>query len=92
MTGRGRGTHIMAISTVSDNDRYWAAMKQAYGRLPSGARWSFAVSSTDGTKAINIIVGDSVESVRGFFEEYAGPFAATEYFEADAANAVGLPK
>jgi hypothetical protein len=92
MTGPGGGTHVMAVSTVSNNDRYWAALKQAYGRLPAGTRWTLAVSSTDGTKAINIIVGDSVESVQSFFEEYAGPFAATEYFEADAANAVGLPK
>jgi hypothetical protein len=92
MTGRERGRYVMAVSTVSDNDRYWGALKRAYGRLPAGARWTFAVSSTDGTKAVNIIAHDSVESVRGFFEEYAGPFAATEYFEADAANAVGLPK
>lgn len=92
MTGRERGRYVMAVSTVSDNDRYWGALKRAYGRLPAEARWTLAVASTDGTKAVNIIVHDSVESVRGFFEEYAGPFAATEYFEADAANAVGLPK
>jgi hypothetical protein len=92
MSGPGRGTHVMAVSAVSDNDRYWGALKRAYGRLPAGARWTLAVASTDGTNAVNIIVGDSVESIRSFFEEYAGPFAATEYFEADAANAVGLPK
>ena len=39
-----------------------------------------------------VIAHDSIDSVKSFFEEYAGPFAATEFFEADAANAVGLPK
>jgi hypothetical protein len=41
---------------------------------------------------VNIIVHDSIDSVKSFFEEYVCPFGTTEYFEADAANAVGLPK
>lgn len=84
--------HIMAVSTVSDNDRYWGALKKAHSRLPKGAKWTLAVASADGRKAVNLIVHDSVDGVRGFFEDHAGQFATTEYFEADAANAVGLPK
>ncbi|MEV0351195.1 hypothetical protein AB0H88_35920 [Nonomuraea sp. NPDC050680] len=82
----------MAVSTISDADRFWSSLKKAHGKLPKGAKWTLAVSSTDGTKAVNVIVHDSVDGVKGFFEEYAGPFATTDYFEADAANAVGLPK
>lgn len=84
--------HIMAVSAISDNDRYWSALKKAHGRLPRGAKWTVAVSSADGTRAVNVIVHESVADVRSFFEEYAGAYADTEYFEADAANAVGLPK
>ncbi|GAA4671026.1 hypothetical protein [Phytohabitans rumicis] len=84
--------HVMVVSTVSDEKRFWAGLKKAHGRLPREARWTLAVASTDGTKAVNVITHDSVDAVRGFFEEHAGPFATTEYFEADAANAVGLPK
>jgi hypothetical protein len=84
--------HVVAVSTVSDNDRFWASLKMAYGRLPRGARWTLAVASTDGTRAVNVIVHDSIDSVRSLFEEHAGSSGATEYFEADAANAVGLPK
>jgi hypothetical protein len=84
--------HVIAVSKISDNDRFWGSLKKAHSRLPKGARWTLAVASADGTKAVNAIVHDSVDSVRSFFEEHAGPFAATEYFEADAANAVGLPK
>lgn len=86
------GMHVMAVSTISDNGGYWDAMKAAYGRLPKGARWTLAVSSTDGSRAVNVIVHDSVDDVRTFLEEHAGAYATTEYFEADAANAVGLPK
>jgi len=81
----------MAVSTVSDEQGFWNAMKKAYGRLPAGARWTLAVASADGTRAVNVIVHDSIDEVRGFVEEWGGRYAATEYFEADAGNAVGLP-
>ena len=84
--------YVMAVSTISDTDKFWSSLQRAYGQLPKGARWTLAVASTDGTKAVNVIVHDSIESVKSFFEGYAGPFGSTEYFEADAANAVGLPK
>lgn len=84
--------HNMAISTISDNGKFWNALKKAYSQLPGGARWTLAIGSTDGTRAINVITYDSIDSLKSFFEEYAGPFGTTEYFEADAANAVGLPK
>jgi hypothetical protein len=84
--------HVMAISTISDNQRFWNAVKKAHGQLPKGAKWTLAVASADGTRAVNVVAYDSIDSVKSFFEKYAGPFASTDYFEADAANAVGLPK
>ena len=83
--------YVMAVSTISDNDKFWGSLKKAYSQLPKGARWTLAVASTDGTKGVNVIVHDSIDSVKRLFEEHAGPFGTTEYFEADAANAVGLP-
>jgi len=84
--------HVMVVSTISDHGRFWSGLKKAHGRLPGGAKWTLAVASTDGTKAVNVIAHDSVNAVRSLFEEHTGAFATTEYFEADAANAVGLPK
>lgn len=84
--------YVMALSTISDHDQFWGSLKKAYSHLPGGARWVLAVESTDGTRAVNVIIHDSIESIKSFFEKYAGPFGTTEYFEADAANAVGLPK
>jgi hypothetical protein len=84
--------HVMAVSTVSEQAGFWNALKKAHGRLPHGARWKLAVASTDGTKAVNVIAHDSVDAVRSFFEEMSAPYATTEFFEADAANAVGLAK
>ncbi|MET8862710.1 hypothetical protein ABZW11_07100 [Nonomuraea sp. NPDC004580] len=83
--------HVVAVSTVSDGDRFWDALKSAYGQLPRGAAWTVAVAGTDGTKAVNVFVHDSVDGVRSFVERHVGPYATTEYFEADAANAMGLP-
>ncbi len=83
---------MLAVSTVSDNSEFWNGLKKAHALLPGGARWKVAVASTDGAKAVNIIAYDSVDGVRDFFETHAGAYATTEYFEADAANAVGLPR
>ena len=84
--------HVLAISAVSDGSKFWNGLKKAHGRLPPGAVWKLAVASTDGTRAVNVIAHDSVDRVREFFETHAGAHASTEYFEADAANAVGLPR
>jgi hypothetical protein len=84
--------HVMAVSTVSDDDKFWSDLKKAHAKLPRGAKWKLAVASKDGAKAVNIIIHDSIEGVRDFFEAHAGAYATTEYFEADAANAVGLPR
>ncbi|MFH8369610.1 hypothetical protein [Streptomyces sp. NPDC018031] len=84
--------YVMAVSTVSDDGRFWSGLKRAHAELPAGAAWKLAVASEDGTKAVNVITHDSVDGVRDFFEAYTGPYATTEYCEADAANAVGLPR
>jgi hypothetical protein len=83
--------HVMAVSTISDERGFWSGLKKAHGRLPRGSTWVLAVASTDGTRAVNIVTGDSVDGVRTFFDEHTGATAVTEYLEADAANAVGLP-
>jgi hypothetical protein len=84
--------HVMAVSAVAHNDEFWGSLKKAYGRLPKGAKWTMAVASTDGTRAVNVITHSSIEGVRSFFDEHVGAFATTDFFEADADNAVGLPK
>lgn len=84
--------HIMAISSVTDGDRFWGALKKAHGRLPRGAKWTLAIASTDGTRAVNVIEHDSIAAVRELLDGHAGAAATTEYFEADAANAVGLAR
>jgi hypothetical protein len=82
----------MAVSTVSDEGKFWSGLKKAHAKLPKGAKWKVAVASKDGAKAVNIVSYESVDGVRDFFETHTGGYAETEYFEADAANAVGLPR
>ncbi|WP_245761470.1 hypothetical protein [Saccharopolyspora shandongensis] len=82
----------MAVSTVSEDGKFWSGLKKAHAKLPKGAKWKLAVASKDGAKAVNVIDHDSIDAVRDFFEAHTGAYAATEYFEADAANAVGLPR
>ncbi|MEI5135753.1 hypothetical protein RB199_30450 [Streptomyces libani] len=82
----------MVVSTVSDDGKFWSGLKKAHAQLPKGATWKLAVASRDGAKAVNILTHDSLEGVRDFFEAHAGAYATTEYFEADAANAIGLPR
>ena len=84
--------HIMTVSKVSVSDSFWNSLKSGYGQLPAKTMWVLAVASTDGSKAVNIFVHDSIDGVREFFEKYTDAFAVTEYFEVDADNAVGLGK
>ncbi|MCW7988907.1 hypothetical protein GTW98_26305 [Streptomyces sp. SID8375] len=84
--------YVMVVSTVSDDGKFWSGLKKAHAALPKGATWKLAVASRDGAKAVNILAHDSLEGVRDFFEAHAGAYATTEYFEADAANAIGLPR
>ena len=89
---RKEKAHVLAISAVADEGKFWNGLKKAHGRLPAGAAWKLAIASKDGTRAVNVIAHDSVDAVREFFDTHAGAHATTEYFEADAANAVGLPR
>lgn len=84
--------HVLAVSTVANDREFSSGLKKAHARLPRGARWKVAVASADGAKVVNIITHDSVEGVRDLLEAHVGAHATTEYFEADAANAVGLPR
>lgn len=84
--------HVLVISTISDERRFWDALKKAHGRLPKETRWALAVASTDGGTAVNVLVHESVDAVRNFLEPAIGDAATTRYLEADAGNAVGLAK
>ncbi|MER7171406.1 hypothetical protein [Streptomyces mesophilus] len=84
--------YVMAVSTVSDDRKFWSALKRAHAKLPKGSQWKLAVADRDGVKAVNVITYASVDGLREFFEAHAGDHATTEYFEADAANAIGLAR
>ncbi len=67
--------YVMAVSTISDNDKFWGSLKKAYGQMPKGAKWTLAVGSTDGTKAVNVIVHDSITASRASSRSTPAPLA-----------------
>jgi hypothetical protein len=83
--------HVMAISSVPNIASFRNSLKAAHGQLPRGANWVIAIASIDGTKAVNVVVHESIGGIPSLFEEHIGDYATTDYLEADAANAVGLP-
>ena len=83
--------HVMAISSVPNSASFWNSLKAAHGQLPRRANWVIAIARTDGTKAVNVVVHESLGEIRSLSEEHIGDYATTDYVEADAANAVGLP-
>jgi len=83
--------HVSALSTVSNKVSLRNSLKATQRQLPRGANWVIAIASTDGTKAVNVVVHVSLREIRSLFEEHIGDYATTDYVEADAANAVGLP-
>jgi hypothetical protein len=79
--------YVIAIHDISDPDAFWAEQPD----LPEGLELPTVAPSPDGTRAICIWKGDSVDAVREFVDGATGEVANNEFFEVKDENAQGLP-
>jgi hypothetical protein len=61
------------------------------GRLPKGVKPLEYLPSTDGRKADCVWEAETLASLQQFLDRETGTAARNEYFEVNAANAIGLP-
>ena len=79
--------YVIAIHDISDPDAFWAEQPE----LPEGLELPTVAPSPDGTRAICIWKGDSVDAVREFVDGATGEIANNEFFAVNDENAQGLP-
>jgi hypothetical protein len=82
---------VMAIHTIADPQRFFAAVEAGMKDMPSGLSVTAMVPSRDRSKAVCVWEADSVDAVSSLVEETTGDSSTNEFFEVDAANAIGLP-
>jgi hypothetical protein len=82
---------VVAVHTITDPDRFFPAAQAGMQALPEGLRVDSLAPSTDGSKAVCVWQAESVDAVRSLVDETVGDASTNEFFEVDAANAIGLP-
>lgn len=82
--------YVIAIHTISDPEKFFAAAEEGTSRLPEGVELPCVLPSTDGSKTICLWRADSVDTVRALVEEMVGAFSSNEYFAVNDEQAMGL--
>lgn len=81
--------YVSVIHTISDPDRFWSAAEE--GELPQGVTLHSSFPNPDGSKAVCLWEGDSVDAVKEVIEGSVGEVSSNEYFTVNADKAQGLP-
>jgi hypothetical protein len=79
--------YVIAIHDISDPDTFWSNQPD----LPDGLELPTVAPSPDGTRAICVWKGASVDAVREFVDGATEGVATNEFFEVNEDNAQGLP-
>jgi hypothetical protein len=81
--------YAIAIHTISDPEKFWAGAQDM--EIPSGLTLHSVVGNQDGTKAVCVWEGDSVDSIRNFVDPVTEGISMNEYFQANEQYSTGLP-
>ena len=82
---------IIAQHTISDPERFSAAVEAGMKDLPADVRLHSAIPSSDGSRSTCLWEAGSLEAVTALVEDSVGDVSTNEYYEVDAQSAVGLP-
>jgi hypothetical protein len=83
--------YVSVVHTISDPQRFWSAADEGAEGLPAGVTLHSAFPNPDGSRAVCLWQGDSVDAVKEVVEGTVGEVSDNDYFEVDAARAQGLP-
>ena len=82
-------SHVIAIHSISDPDRFWAAVGQT--EIPQGTTLHTVLPNDDGTRAVCVWEADSADAVKQLVEGTVGDVSSNEFFQVNPQNAQGLP-
>lgn len=81
--------YVIVEHTVNDPQTFGAAVEAA--EIPSHLTLHQSLPKGDGTQAVCLWEGPSVDAVRSYVEEGVGHVSSNVYFAVDADKAIGLP-
>jgi hypothetical protein len=81
--------YVVAIHDVKNPEKFWEIAQTT--PMPEGVSLHQTYPNDDGTRAICLWEGSSVDVVRDFVDGSVGDYSSNEFFEVNAGNAQGLP-
>lgn len=82
---------IVVQHQIRDPEAAWSAAGEALANLPAGLKLHHSLPNTDGTAAVCLWEGESVEAVRDLLEPTIGHVSENRYYVVGE-NALGLPE
>ena len=82
---------VVAQHGISDPAIFWRRQLMAMPSMPRSLRLHFALPNPDGSRAVCIWEGESVEAVSTYVEDLVGPVSSNEYFELEGQFPIPLP-
>lgn len=73
--------YVLIQHNISDPDAFFSSAESAISQLPPTVKLHHSFPTPDGTRAVCIWEGRSLDEVRGFVEPAVGRFSRNEYFE-----------
>ena len=91
-TSEGSLMYVAAIHKISDPEKFWSSADP--NGVPSDISLHSSYPNEDGTRAVCLWEGESVESIRSLVDGMAGDSATNEFFEVNEQHAgtQGLPR
>jgi hypothetical protein len=83
--------YVVVNHAISDAAKFWATARSATANLPSGFKVIHTFPSPDGSKAVCVWEGPSVEAVRGLLDPATAGAARNDYFEAPNKEGMAMP-
>lgn len=81
--------YVSVIHTISDPESFWGTAGTA--EFPEGITLHSSFPNEDGSKAVCLWEGGSVDEIKKLVEDTVGEVSSNEYFGVDSEKAQGLP-
>jgi len=83
--------YVVVHHRISDPDAFWSGVREATPNIPEPYRIHHCLPNAEGTEAMCVWEGESLDAVREVVDGAVGAYSRNEYFAAEAKEGVNLP-
>jgi hypothetical protein len=73
--------YVLIEHSISDPNGFWSTADSALAQMPPTIKLHHTFPTPDGTRAICVWEGRTIDDVRDYIESAVGRFSRNEYFE-----------